>query len=377
MISKADLEKVNEYKQAPGRVLSVYLDVDQSKASNLNRGFETAFEAKVQAIERVFEEEYEDRDFGSCVAQVRDLLSKYEPRTRGLVLFAGSTGPVWFRELNVPLVTEVRWGQTAYVQQFVEAFDEFQTYGVAVLDRSRARIFTVRLGCIEKHSDINALGGVRHVKTAGTDHLYSQGRFQRKADQRSLAHLKHVVESLQHMAKSSPFERLILGGSSEAPGDLFRLLPKALRSRVIALAAIPANAPDRLVLDEVESIARRAQRAYEMERAEALITSAAKETNAVTSLPKTLAALNEKRVRELIYAEGFAAPGGVCRECKAVFPSAAMNCEFCGLPVKAADDLIEVAISMALAEGSSIEQLRGEAAKTLRAAGGIGAFLRF
>ena len=39
MITKTDVEILNEYKGGTGRVLSVYLDVDQSNASNLNRGF--------------------------------------------------------------------------------------------------------------------------------------------------------------------------------------------------------------------------------------------------------------------------------------------------------------------------------------------------
>ena len=91
---------------------------------------------------------------------VRNWLSKYEPRARGVVVFARASGaPTWISELNVPLATEVRWGRTAYVQQFLEALDEFQTYGVVVLDRTRGRIFTVTLGNIQKYSDIYSLRG--------------------------------------------------------------------------------------------------------------------------------------------------------------------------------------------------------------------------
>jgi peptide subunit release factor 1 (eRF1) len=97
----------------------------------------------------------------------------------------------------------------------------------------------------------------------------------------------------------------------------------------------------------------------------------------VTTLADSLVALNEKRVRELVYSEGFVVRGGVCEACYAVFPNDIMNCGFCGLPVKPVDDLIEAAIGKALAEGATIEQLRGEAAETLKAAGGIGAFLRY
>src|SRR5437868_6667095 len=75
VITKSDLEVLNEYMSGAnasrtrsasaiarslkegrshqvmpetGRVLSVYLDVDQSKAANLNRKFELAFESKVK-----------------------------------------------------------------------------------------------------------------------------------------------------------------------------------------------------------------------------------------------------------------------------------------------------------------------------------------
>jgi len=102
MISKTDLAPVTEFKPAPGRVLSVYLDVDQSHAENLNRKFELAFDSKIKEAFKQFEEQ----DFNSCVSEVRKVLRAYEPRSRGLVIFARSTGSLWIRELNVPVTTE-------------------------------------------------------------------------------------------------------------------------------------------------------------------------------------------------------------------------------------------------------------------------------
>ncbi len=54
-----------------------------------------------------------------------------------------------------------------------------------------------------------------------------------------------------------------------------------------------------------------------------------------------------------------------------------MNCDFCRMPAKPDDDLMEAIIAKALAEGATIEQVRGEAAEKLKAVGGIGAFLRY
>ena len=377
MISKTDLAPVNEYKAETGRVLSTYLDVDQSNAANLNRKFELAFESKIKETGRSFEEEYEQRDFDGCVAEVRKVLAAYEPRARGLVIFARSAGSIWLRELNVPIATEVYWGSTAHVQQFLEALDEFETYGVVVSDRSRTRIFTVKLGTIEKHAEIHAMEGVRHIKTTGTDHLYSQSHLQRKADEHALSHLKRVVELLAHVSRSTPFEKIVLAGATEATSELFRLLPKTMRAKVVASAPLPGNAPESQIVEEVLFIGRKAERTHERERAEILITASAKAHSAVIGLPETLSALNDKRVRELIYAEGFATGGGVCDMCHAVFPNDTMSCSFCGVPVKPAEDLMEHIIGAVLAAGATIEQLRGEAADKLKAAGGIGAFLRY
>ena len=376
-ITTKDLGDLRESRAGAGRVLSVYLDVDQSKAANLNRRFEGAFESRIQLIAGKFEEEYEQSDFLRCVGDVRKLLSAYEPHGRSLVIFARSAGKTWFRELNVPVGTEVHWGAAPYLHPLVEALDEFEAYMVVVADRAHSRVFTVRLGTIEKQAEIHALGTVRHLKTSGTGHLYSQSHIQRRADGNVLGHFKRVIEVLEHVANMNAPARLVLAGNAEAISELFRLLPKSLRGRVAGSAVMPANAPEKEILEGTLALARKAERLQELEKVERLLTSAAKGDKAVVTFRHTLQAFNEDRVRELVYAEGFSALGGVCEHCHVMFPSDDLNCEICGMPVKPADDLIENTISAALAAGAAVEQLRGPAADKLLAAGGIGAFLRF
>ena len=376
-ITAKDLGELRESRTGAGKVLSVYLDVDQSKAANLNRRFEGAFESRIQLIGRKFEEEYEQSDFMRCVDDVRKLLLAYEPHGRSLVVFARSTGPIWFREVNVEVGTDVHWGTAPYLHPLVEVLDEFEPYVIALTDRAHARIFTVRMGAIEKHAEIYALGTVRHLKTSGTDHLYSQSHIQRKADENILAHLKRVAEVVEHLGTVSPTARIVLAGSAEVVSELYRLMPKTCRNRVAGSAVIRGNAPEQEILESTLALARRAERLQEIEKVDRLLTSAAKGDKAVVTFPRTLQAFNEDRVRELVYAEGFSAAGGVCETCQVMFPSDDLNCEICDMPVKAADDLIENSIAAALAAGAGVEQVRGPAAEKLRNAGGIGAFLRF
>jgi peptide subunit release factor 1 (eRF1) len=207
--------------------------------------------------------------------------------------------------------------------------------------------------------------------------LYSQSHLQRKADEHALSHLKRVVELLEHVLKFTPFERLVLAGATDATSELFRLLPKTFRRKVITSASLPATATESQILEEVLFIGRKAERVHELETADLLITAAAKTDRGVTGLAPTLSALNTNRVRDLVYPPGTAFRGGVCEACDALFPDDTMNCEFCGLPVKPAEDLTEAILAKALSEGATIEQVRGEAAEKLNAARGIGAFLRY
>jgi hypothetical protein len=51
-ISRTELENLIERKGAESGVLSVYLEVDQSRAANLNRGFTAALKDRLRAIEQ-------------------------------------------------------------------------------------------------------------------------------------------------------------------------------------------------------------------------------------------------------------------------------------------------------------------------------------
>jgi len=377
MITKADLSAVHEYEKTPGRVLSIYLDVDQSKQVNLNRGFEAALETRLRDIERRLEEESERREFSAASSFARDFVGKYQPGARSLVVFAKANGSLWAREMNPGITPEIRWEQKAHLQPVLEALDEFEPYVVVVADKSGARIFTVTLRQIEEHAQLCASGEVTHTKTTGLDHLYSQSHFQRKADEHVHSYVRRLVHDLERVVRSKPVHRLMLAGSNEIMGEIHRSLPKPLRHKFVGSVVLPADAPDVEVLEATTSIGQRVEREAENSKVEILITSAAKQVRATTGLKPTIDALNQGRAHEFVYAEGFSARGARCDACDAIFPARFLNCEYCDKALQALDDVIQSAIEKALATGARIEQIRGAAAQRLLGAGGVGAFLRF
>jgi peptide subunit release factor 1 (eRF1) len=377
MINKTDLAGLNEFDGRSGQVLSIYLDIDQSNPANLNRGFELALRDQLRLIFESLTEETERHDFAANATRATDFISKYAPGARGLIVFSTSRGPMWAREINVRTKTDVRWGNAAFIQPLVEVLDEHQGYAVVLADKTRGRIYTVHLGRIEKHSEVHALSSSRHVKTTGQDHLFSQSRFQRKADEHTHTHLKRIAELLEDLLVAAPFERVVLAGSEEASRELFKIMPKWLGAKVIGLVVVSTNATDQELLAAAEGIAERGERQFEAELVGRLIEESGNRRRATTDTFEAIHAVNEKRVRWLMYAENTSVPGTRCHSCGALFGPDQTSCIYCNLSLDPIENILPAAASLSLASGASVEQLRGEAAEQLRSTGGLGAFLRY
>jgi peptide chain release factor subunit 1 len=378
MISRQDLKDLLAAHNSQGsRVVSVYLNVDQARAVNLNRGFEAAFRSLVQGTERLLDD-VERRWFLAATRQAAAFLADYEPAGKSVVFFSDGEGRLkWDRSLGIPLENQVRWGARPFVRPLLEARDEFQRYGVILTDRARARLFIVFLGSIQEEQEALAEGQVRRFDASGTDQLRSQMNFQRKADEHARWHLKRVAELMDRLAASERFDRLVLGGTHEVVGELRGLLSERLKKSVIGTVTLAIDAGTHEILKETVALQRQVEREGEETLVGELLTAAAKHHQAVIGLEGTLAALGEGRIHQLVYSDGISVGGSECVECGKVFLNRE-SCPFCAGPLRRVEDLVEAVAVRVFEEGGDTEQLRGPAAERLGGKGeGIGAFLRF
>jgi peptide chain release factor subunit 1 len=281
------------------------------------------------------------------------------------------------REFGVKVPNILTWRDTPYVRPLLELIDEHERYGVVLTDREHARLFSIFLGEIKEHKEIFAKADVTHIKSAGQDHAWSQMNIQRKADLHARWHLKEVVQMMSRLAQALNFDRLILAGPVEAANELQDLLPRALRARVVRKIALPVEANSAVVLEETLKIEEEAERQGEVDLVKQLITAANKKQKAVLGLEETLLALQEWRVWQLVYTEGFNIRGSQCTNCLALLASENKPCPYCGHPVRVLNDLIQLATERVFDLEGKVEQVRGPAAATLKEAGSIGAVLHF
>lgn len=377
-ISRTELENLIERKGAESGVLSIYLEVDQSRAANLNHGFTAALKDRLRSLDQEVCDNRVKSEFQAAARRAIEYVANHDPRGRTLVLFcAASNGFFWAKDVNVNIPTNVRWDGKPYVRPLVEALDEHERYGFVIANRQEARLFTILLGEVRERPGVASLEKPKHISSPGNANARSQMNIQRKDAGHTHWMLKDAAEAIEHLAAAEPFGRLVLAGQNEAVRELQGLLQKRLQALVVATIPMDIGASEQDVLRETQRIAREVERAGETRLVEELITLAGKEFQGVLTLPRTLDALYLGNIRKLVYVQGYAPQGVECTKCQSLFEENVSPCGYCGGEVRPVRDLMATVVDRVVDSGGEAEEVRDAAAERLKKVGSIGAFLRF
>lgn len=380
MVTQAELTELLHLQGQPDSpILSIYLDVDQTDMSNLNRGFEVTLRNLLNQCESGLAEESKPA-FREDAKKVIAYISEYTPQHRTLIVYCDvSTDLFWARSIRVPLPNRCFWERRPYLRPLFEAQDEYERYGVILTDRAHARLFTVSFGEMEENKEALAGADVKRFDSSSSDHLLSQSTFQRNAEEHAKWHLKHVAEMMERLAAEQRFDRLVLAGPKEAVAKLQDLLSPNLQKRVIGTMALAVNAKETDILEATNRLVAQRERQDEASVVERLLTAAAKQQQAVIGLPSTIEAAMEGRIMSLVYTDDYAENPGNWRDdgtrCQQILAASGSAADH---SVTSSGDLLEWLVVQVARQGGHVEQVRDGAADALTREGrGIGAFLRF
>ncbi len=378
-ITKSELDAlIDRKRQSNGRVLSLYLDVDQSRQSNLNHGFLRNAKDMMRACLQKIQDAQEREQFTQAEAKTLAFLNTYEQRGRGLALFAAKPdGVFWQRELYIPVENALRWADQPYIRPLVEAIDEYERYGVVLASREKARIFTMFLGEIEEKKVIQAPEKIKHVRAVGMEMAEAQINLQRREEERALKHFKEVAEEVDRLVARQEIDRLIVSGPHETNSELIGCLPKRVQQLVVGELSLTVDAPEPEILQASMRMEEEVERKQEADLVERLITAAHKDNQGALSLQSMLEAMRLGRIMKLVYVYGYTAEGVQCANCGSLFLAGVDRCAYCSGDVRTVDDVVSRLVDSVVDSGGKTENVRGAAADRLRKAGSIGAFLRF
>ena len=229
MKTTADLDFVAKLPASQtSKMLSIYLDVQSRSPGRLNQHYEGELLRKLESIQKQLSDKRERRNFLASARRVKHFMAKHKPKGRGLIVFSSDHDQLfWWRDISVPVASEVHWNTLPRIRPLLELADEFERYGVILTDREEARLFTVFMGEIEHHLEIRSSARVKHIKKAGAERMFSQTQFERTARLHALWHLKKVAKLAQRQMSLKALDRLVLAGPSEATSVLVGSCPNA------------------------------------------------------------------------------------------------------------------------------------------------------
>ncbi|HMK10397.1 MAG TPA: hypothetical protein VK461_02315, partial [Acidimicrobiales bacterium] len=315
-----------------------------------------------------------DDEIVRCVDRDLEAMSAWVARgidrstTRGVALFSCQTqGRFEAVGLPVSVRDEAGVGPGPRIRQLVEAHQELEAFLVALVDRTHLRLFMM-LG-----HETHELAGTVSDKERSADTSVEIGSFERRAEEAFRAHVRRSAAELDQAVRDSKVERVIVGGPDDALAELERRVHPTTRALVIGRVGVRVAASIEDIARAAHAVADRVERDREAALVEDLRQRAAGVHGGVVGLEATLSALAERRVGVLLVAEGFAAPGARCPSCGHVGLDVRL-CPVCGTTNVEIDDVVEVTIEEAVAQGATVEFCRNT---ELDRFGGIGAIERY
>lgn len=377
MITKEDLKRFLDWPFVPeNRILSIYLEIEPSWEETLRRRFEAGYKGWMQSLE-LETAPAEARALRKNIARADKFISGYKPSGRGLVLFVDAARDFfWTRELKFSVKSQAYWTERPYILPLLEAFDEYERYGVILADKTKARVFTYCLGEIEEEKTALAWNDVQHIRTSGKDNLRSAFKLQRTAEMHAQWHFSHVVEVIQDLALRHPFDRLILSGPKPAIDELYDCLPFQFQGKVCGRLSLPVETEMKALASALKQLQERIERQEETKLVDEFLKMSPQDTRRVLGLDAVLTHLDKNNVHKLIFSENFKPQGCRCSGCGYLFSAKRLMCGRCGALIHTVPYFLDEIARAVVQKGGTIEEVREAAAKEMEKRGGIGALLK-
>ncbi|HVN55610.1 MAG TPA: hypothetical protein VMT46_14850 [Anaerolineaceae bacterium] len=367
MLSESDLRELLEFS-ASEPVLSVYLNTDPAE------GNADAYKLRLRSMLK----EVNLPDDQQAIE--RYLSREFDWSGKSVAIF--SCAPRGFfraYSIAVPVRSRVRKGERPAVKGLADLLDAYGGYGVVLVDKQGARVFSFHLGELREQEGVVG-EQVRHTKRGGASTLPggrsgTAGKTGRATEETVDRNMKEAVDFAVHFFEENHVRRILIGGTDENISHFRGLLPKAWQSLVVGTFPMSMTASHTEVLQKALELGRQAEQQRETRLIKSVITAAAKGNDGVVQLNNTLRALHDGRVQTLLIMEGYREPGYRCTGCGFLTTEKLKACSYCGKPFEEIPDAVEMAVQDVMRKGGEVEVIHS--GPELEKAGKIGAILRY
>jgi peptide subunit release factor 1 (eRF1) len=348
-------------------VLSLYLNTDPTQGnsdlyrSNLRHLLKDVhLPSDVEAVEKYFSRDFDwsGRSVACFSSAEDDFLRTYS--------------------LAIPVRNQVVVDGRPYVKPLASLLDIYGGYGVILIDKQGARLFSFHLGELKEQEGI--LGErVKHTKRGGASTkpgnrggVSGQTRYEEEITDRNM---RDVVAFASQFFAENNVRRVLIGGTEENIALLRNQLPKSWQSLIVGTFPMSMNASKVEVLDKAMQVGQQVEFQKEEQLLKRVVTGAAKERKAVLNLDETLGAVHDGKVQVLVIQDGYQAPGFQCQGCGYLTAHELDTCPFCGSKFERIPDAVEMAVQRVMQAGGEVDVLQQP--HNVKGFENIGATLRY
>jgi peptide subunit release factor 1 (eRF1) len=294
------LERLAAFEPQGSPVISLYLNLtpDQHGRDHHEAFCRKAFAERL----KTFKEHSPERDsFERDVERINAYLSNELNRSaNGLAIFASAGSNDFFDALQLDAPVEEHWlfiGAVPHIYPLARLVDQYPRYATVMLDTAHAQIFVFGLGTVEKRTEVNGVK-TRRSSMGG----WSQARYQRRADNFHLHHVKEVVDTLDRTVRDDNIQHIIVSGDEVAVPLLKEALPPHLREKLLDIVKLDRHAVEHEIAQASLEALRQKDAETDQERVQQVIDAWRAGALGVAGPEAALQALQMGQVEELLIA---------------------------------------------------------------------------
>ncbi len=375
----SSLERILNYVPTGRPVVSVYLLVDGTRTTK--RNYQTELNSMITGSKEKLESDTDfDKNhkkeifeiFEEIKSFVNDKFSAGSMKT--FAVFSSGDG-LW-EEFRIPIIMKSRIiiDPKPYTQNLRNLINNSKKYGVLMINREKAQIYSVYLGEVNEYlaafiSDVPSKVNFRSEAVLREKKLL--GRLEEK-----LHHFfKLVNDKTLELFKEKKFDYLILSGKKEIIPGFLNYLHSYLKP--VHIGSIDAEPDSKIPL--ISKKAKEIINKFEIDTKNNVIDELIDELNpngmGVLGIDATIRFLLSDQIKILLYDRQFTHSGYVCNICGYLTVEDKVKCPYCDGKLVFYNDIVDEIVENALNEGCEIIDVEGN--KRLVEAGSIGAVLRY
>ena len=371
---REQLDKLVAFQGQEAPVVSLYLNLepDQHGRDNFEVFCRKAFADQLKVYnERSPQRANLEGDF----ERIRTYLANDINRSaNGVAIFSSAGAGDFFEAVQLDVPIDDHWlfiGSVPHVYPLMRLIDQYPRYASVVLDTNQARIFVFGLGTVEQRQEVKGVK-TRRSSMGG----WSQARYQRRAENFHLHHVKEVVDTLDRVVRTDNIQYLVVVGDDVVVPMVKEALPQHLAEKVVDVLRLDRHAGEDEIVEATLDALRQKDAETDKERVEQLIDAWQGGGLGAVGPEATMRALQLGQVDELLIA---AAPD-VLKPVQKMPDDAAPEpvATDTTAPAAATDQQLQLSqelVARAQQTGARVRII--EDAELLRDHGGVGAILRF